>query len=87
LRVRKSDAWFAREVGYRLAERRLHDVQRAGRLAEALRFGHRLEVAQVSWFHGSSVIASRDHSDRNYYATGDRFVGILDAFHHSPCVR
>src|SRR6266513_1002759 len=48
-----------------LAERRLDDMQPAGRLAEALRLGDRPKVGQVSQFHGTLVIAPRDQSDRN----------------------
>src|SRR5207248_9126530 len=51
----KSDAELALEIGHGLAERRLDDVQPAGRLAEALRLRHRPTVAQVSQFHGTSV--------------------------------
>jgi hypothetical protein len=42
----KSDAELALEIGHGLAERRLDDVQPAGRLAEALRLRHRPKVAQ-----------------------------------------
>src|SRR5207248_4009438 len=61
----KSDAELALEIRHGLAERRLDDVEPAGRLAEALRLGDRPKIAQVSQFHGTLVIALRDQSDRN----------------------
>jgi hypothetical protein len=55
----------------------LDDVRPAGRLAEALRLRHRPKVAQVSQFHGTSVITPRDQSDRNILRDDQRRSGIL----------